>query len=109
MLFRSVLFTLNILIEIFSKFKIVNMQQVWLDDYTLRVNRFDVPEFITDKAVSQIQPLLDLSRFIFPLRLSSIVFEDGSMTIASRVTPMPFEGIEYEYARGVEPAEERDE
>ncbi len=104
-----VLFTLNILIEIFSKFKIVNMQQVWLDDYTLRVNRFDVPEFITDKAVSQIQPLLDLGRFIFPLRLSSIVFEDGSMTIASRVTPMPFEGIEYEYTREAEPAEKRDE
>lgn len=94
-----VLFTLNILIEIFSKFKIVDMQQVWLDDYTLRVNRVDVPDFITDKAVSQIQPLLDLSKFIFPLRLSSITFNEGSMTIASRVLPEPFEGIVYTYEK----------
>lgn len=94
-----VLFTLNILIEIFSKFKIVDMQQVWLDDYTLRVNRVDVPDFITDKAVSQIQPLLDLSKFVFPLRLSSITFKEGSMTIASRVLPEPFEGIVYTYEK----------
>ena len=94
-----VLFTLNILIEIFSKFKIVDMQQVWLDDYTLRVNRVDVPGFITDNAVSQIQPLLDLSKFVFPLRLSSITFDEGSMTIASRVMPEAFEGIVYEYEK----------
>ncbi|MDI9388791.1 MAG: DUF2993 domain-containing protein [Synergistota bacterium] len=100
-----VLFTLDILIEIFSKFKIVDMQQVWLDDYTLRVNRVDVPGFITDKAISQIQPLLDLGKFVFPLRLSSIVFEQGSMTIASRVIPEPFEGIVYEYTRDAEDVE----
>jgi hypothetical protein len=92
-----VLFTLNILIEIFSKFRIVDMQQVWLDDYTLRVNRVDVPGFITEKAVSQIQPLLDLSKFIFPLRLTSITFEQGGMLISSRIIPQPFEGIRYEY------------
>lgn len=100
-----VLFTLNILIEIFSKFKIVDMQQVWLDDYTLRVNRVDVPDFITEKAVSQIQPLLDLSKFIFPLRLSSITFNEGSMTIASRVLPEPFEGIVYTYEKNEKTAE----
>lgn len=104
-----VLFTLDILIEIFSKFKIVDMQQVWLDDYTLRVNRVDVPSFITDKAVSQIQPLLDLGKFIFPLRLSSIAFEDGSMTIASRVEPEPFEGIEYEYEKETAPDDEEED
>ncbi len=93
------LFTLDILIEIFSKFKIVDMQQVWLDDYTLRVNRVDVPDFITEKAVSQIQPLLDLSKFIFPLRLSSIDFHEGSMTISSRILPEPFEGIVYDYEK----------
>jgi len=103
----QVLFTLNILIEIFSKFKIVDMQQVWLDDYTLRVNRVDVPDFITEKAVSQIQPLLDLSKFVFPLRLSSITFKEGSMTIASRLLPEPFEGIVYTYEKNKKTEEKK--
>ncbi|HCL78963.1 MAG TPA: hypothetical protein DIC53_03225, partial [Synergistaceae bacterium] len=37
------LFTMDLFIEVFSKLKIVDRQQVWLDDYSLRVNRADVP------------------------------------------------------------------
>lgn len=93
----TILFRLNILIEIFSRFKIVDMQQVWLHDYTLKVNRVDVPQFITDQAVEQIQPLLDLSKFVFPLKLHEITYDDTSLTITSRVLPESFKGIAYEY------------
>lgn len=96
----TVLFRLNILIEIFSRFKIVEMQQVWLHDYTLRVNRVDVPQFITDQAVEQIQPLLDLRKFIFPLKLHSIEYDEDCLTITSRVLPEAFQGIVYEYEAG---------
>lgn len=98
----TMLFRLNILIEIFSRFKIVDSQQVWLDDYTLRVNRVDVPQFITDQAVEKIQPLLDLRKFIFPLKLNSIQYGEDSLTITSRVLPEPFEGIVYEFKREAE-------
>lgn len=92
-----VLFRLNILIEIFSKCKVVDMQQIWLDDYTLKVNKVDVPNFITDKAVKQIQPILDLSKFVFPLKLHSIGYGDDSITLSSRVLPTSFDGIVYEF------------
>ena len=93
----TILFRLNMLIEIFSRFRIVNMQQVWLDDYTLRVNRVDVPQYLTDKAVDQIQPIIDLGKFIFPLKLHSIDHDEDGLTIRSRVLPEPFEGLTYEY------------
>ncbi|NLK18376.1 MAG: DUF2993 domain-containing protein [Synergistaceae bacterium] len=95
----TMIFRLNILIEIFSKFKIVDGQQVWLDDYSLRVNRVDVPGFITDQAVDKIQPLLDLRKFVFPLKLHAIHYGEDSLTITSRVLPEPFDGIVYEYGR----------
>ncbi|MDD2453777.1 MAG: DUF2993 domain-containing protein [Synergistaceae bacterium] len=94
----TVLFRLDILIEIFSKFKIVDRKEVWLDDYTLKVNRVDVPQFITDKAVREIQPLLDLGKFVFPLRLHSISYDENSLAISSRVLPESFEGIVYRYS-----------
>ena len=88
---------LDILIEIFSKFKIVDMQQIWLDDYSIRVNRLDVPQFITDRAVAEIQPILDLGKFVFPLKLHSIGYDEESITMASRVLPAPFMGITYNW------------
>ncbi|GAB1485959.1 hypothetical protein MASR2M79_10060 [Aminivibrio sp.] len=91
------IFRLDILIEIFSKFKIVDMQQVWLDDYSVRVNRMDIPKFITDKAVAEIQPLLDLGKFVFPLKLHSIEYDEEAITISSRVIPEPFPGVVYSW------------
>lgn len=91
------IFRLDILIEIFSKFKIVDMQQIWLDDYSVRVNRLDVPKFITDKAVEEIQPLLDLGKFVFPLKLHSIAYDEEAITISSRVLPEPFAGLVYRW------------
>lgn len=91
------IFRLDILIEIFSKFKIVDMQQIWLDDYSIRVNRFDIPEFITDKAVAEIQPLLDLGKFVFPLKLHSIAYDEEAITISSKILPEPFPGVVYNW------------
>lgn len=93
------LLKLDILIEIESRLKIVNQQQIWLDDYKVRVNRVDVPDFVTEKAVSQIQPLLDLSKFVFPLKLTSIAYDDTSITLSSAKEPEPFDGIIYRYEK----------
>lgn len=91
------LFTLDILIEIEGRFGIVGGKQVWLEDYTLKVNRVDLPEALTDRAVSQIQPIIDLEGFIFPLTLKTIIQADDRVVLESRMLPQRFDGIRYVY------------
>jgi len=91
------IFKLDILIEINGDLAIRNKRQIWLDNYRLKVNRVDVPRRITDKAISKIQPILDLSRFIFPLDLDSVEMDSKQILIRSRYLPERFEGIIYRY------------
>ena len=64
----------------------------------MRVNKLDLPDYITQKALSQIQPLLDLGRFPFPLRLHTVQLEHGSAFLATRILPDPMQnGVSYRY------------
>jgi hypothetical protein len=90
--------TLDILIEVESGLKIVNNRELWLDDYAVRVNTLGVPDYLTKKAVAQIQPLFDLSRFPLPLRLHSVQFGEGEAVFSTRVPPEPLQNaITYHY------------
>ena len=90
--------TLNILLEVESGLRIVNYRELWLDNYNVRVNRLDVPDYITKKALDQIQPLLDLGRFPLPLRLHNVDFQEGQAVLSTRILPAPLEsGISYHY------------
>jgi hypothetical protein len=93
------LFTFDILIEIDGQFDLVRGRQVWLSDYTLKINRREIPESLAKRAISQLQPILDLDRFIFPLRLASIEQDDEKVTLRSRHLPTPFRGITYRFVR----------
>ena len=94
-------FSLNILIEVESGLRIVNNKELWLDDYKVRVNTLGVPDYVTRKAVAQIQPLLDLGRFPLPLRLHSVEFGEGEAVLSTRRLPDPLQkGISYHYHRG---------
>ncbi|MDR2174582.1 MAG: DUF2993 domain-containing protein [Synergistaceae bacterium] len=93
-------FSLNILIEVESGLRIVNNKELWLDDYKVHVNTLGVPDYVTRKAVSQIQPLLDLGRFPLPLRLHRVEFGEGEAILSTRRLPDPLqEGIVYRYRR----------
>jgi len=95
---RILFVTLNILLEVDSGLKIVENRALWLDDYKIRVNRLDIPGYITRKAVEQIQPLLDLGRFPLPLKLHSVKFENGQAVLSTRIPPVPLQnGITYHY------------
>ncbi len=96
------LFKLNILIEIDGTFKVVEGRQIWLDDYNLKVNRAKVPEGLTDRAMAKIQPILDLSRFIFPIKLSQVVLDDEKAVIESVKKPERFEGLRFEYLKDLD-------
>lgn len=92
------LIKLDILIEITGRFKIVHKQQIWLDDYVLKVNRVSVPEAVTERAIEKIQPVIDLSRFIFPLELHSVTQDNERIYMESRMLPEAFDGITYHYS-----------
>jgi hypothetical protein len=90
--------TLNILIEVESDLKIVDNKTLWLGNYKARVNRVDIPDYITRKALEQIQPILDLGRFPLPLKLHSIKLDNAQAELFTRIQPSPLQnGITYRY------------
>ena len=90
--------TLDILIEIDSGLKIVGNKELWLDKPEVRVNTLDLPEYVTNKALSQIQPLLDLNRFPLPISLHKVTLEKEKAILSTRTLPKPMErGITYHY------------
>ena len=90
--------TLDILIEVESGLKIVENRTLWLDNYKVRINTLDVPDYVTRKAVEQIQPLLDLGRFPLPLKLHSVKLEKGQAVLSTRIPPKPIQdGITYRF------------
>jgi hypothetical protein len=93
----TVIFRLDILIELEGSFGIVGGKQVWLEDYTMKVNRVDLPDFITERAIGNIQPIIDLEDFVFPLTLKTVIQETDKVTLQSRVLPRRIEGILYKY------------
>ena len=89
---------LDILIEIDSKLEIVNRRELWLDKPKVRINKMDLPNYITQKALSQIQPLLDLARVPLPMRLHTVNLEKGAAQLSTRLLPEPIEqGATYHY------------
>ncbi|MFP4482530.1 MAG: LmeA family phospholipid-binding protein [Thermovirgaceae bacterium] len=93
------IFRLDILLEIDGHFDIRRGREIWLDDYTIRVNRVNVPDGLADRAVSRIQPIIDLGEFPFPLTLDRIIQEEDKITIRSRLDPESFEGRTFTYQR----------
>jgi hypothetical protein len=90
--------TLNIAIEIDGGLKIVKNKELWLDNYKVRINAVNVPDYITKKAINQIQPLLDLGNFPLPLKLHKVEFQERQAVFSTRILPQPIkDGITYRY------------
>ena len=91
---------LDILLEIDSGLKIVKGKELWLNNPKVKVNTLDVPDYITRKALSDIQPLVDLNKFPLPLTLHKVDLKAGSATLSTRKLPdEPAEGIRYTYTK----------
>jgi hypothetical protein len=93
------IFKFDILLEMEGSFAVRHGQEIWLDDYKVRVNKVDVPDGLTQRAISRIQPVIDLGEFPFPLVLDSIIQEEDKVVIKSRLEPKPFEGRTYTFKR----------
>ncbi len=94
------LFNLDILLEITGSLKIVNGKELWLNDPTVKVNKLDVPDYITRKALTRIQPIVDLDRFPLPMTLHKVDLKQGSAVLSTRALPKPItEGLKYSYKK----------
>lgn len=91
---------LDILIEIESKLKIVKGKELWLDNPAVKVNKLDLPDYVTKKALANIQPLVDLRKFPLPLTLHKVELKNGSATLSSRTLPKVLKGgLKYTYSK----------
>jgi hypothetical protein len=89
------LFTFDMLIEIYGVLGLRKGQEIWLEDYHFKVNKVNVPESLTRSAVEELQPLLDLGRYMFPLKLQTLEMDNEKVLLQSSTLPQPFEGVRY--------------
>ena len=91
---------LDIRIDIDSRLKILKGKELWLDDPFVKVNKMDIPDYVTNKALSRIQPLVDLRRLPLPLTLHKVELKKGSAVLSSRKLPQPLtKGLKYTYTK----------
>lgn len=91
---------LDILLEIESKLKVVKGKELWLDNPFVKVNKLDVPDYVTKRALAKIQPLVDLNRVNLPMTLHKVELKQGSAILSTRTLPKPLtEGIRYKYPK----------
>lgn len=91
---------LDILIEITSNLRIVKGKELWLKDPQVKINKMDLPDYVTKQALGQIQPLVNLNRLPLPLSLNKVQLKNGSAVLSSRTLPKPIEdGLRYSYSK----------
>ena len=91
---------LDILIEITSNLRIVQGKELWLKDPQVKINKMDLPDYVTKQALGKIQPLVDLKRLPLPLSLNKVQLKNGSAILSSRNLPKPLDsGLNYSYTK----------
>ena len=91
---------LDIRIDIDSKLKIVKGKELWLDSPVAKVNKLDVPDYVTKKALTKIQPLVDLRKFPLPLSLHKVELKKGSAVLSTRTLPQEMKnGLKYTFKK----------
>ena len=91
---------LDILIEITSNFRIVKGKEIWLKDPKVKINKMDLPDYVTNQALAKIQPLLNLNAFPLPMLLHKVELKPGVATLSTRTLPQPLKrGLRYTYTK----------
>ncbi|MBQ7267916.1 MAG: DUF2993 domain-containing protein, partial [Synergistaceae bacterium] len=89
-----------ILIEITSNLRVVKGKELWLKDPQVKINKMDLPDYVTKQALSKIQPLVNLNEFPLPLSLHKVELKKGNAILSTRSLPQPFsEGLRYSYTK----------
>lgn len=89
--------SLKILVELSTKLE-VRSKKIWLKDYTLSVNNAEKTDLVED-AVKDLQPVVDLEDFVFPLSVDRIEMDNKSIKLVTKTLPESFDGIMFKYQR----------
>ena len=96
------LFKLNVLAKLTGELEVVDENKIYLKNYKLYADGFRLPEQATQELVEKVQPLIDFSDFIFPVRLDSVSNDDKAIFIRTKDKPQPFDsGFKWTYPRSL--------
>lgn len=96
----AMLMKLDVLLEITSGLKIVKGKELWLNNPVVRANKLDVPDYVTKKALTRIQPLVDLRKFPLPMSLHKVNLSSGRADLSTRTLPKALtKGLKYSYKK----------
>ena len=91
---------LDVLINIDSGLRIAKGKELWLNNPKVKVNKLDMPDYMTRQALSKIQPLVDLKKFPLPVTLHKVQLKKGSAVLSTRTLPKELTGgIRYTYPK----------
>ena len=87
---------LSLKVELDGKLVLRERSEIWLDRYVFRVNNDDQSS-VVEKALRDVQPIVDMKGFLFPVQLQTLELDTGRMRLATRVLPGSFGGIPFVY------------
>lgn len=90
---------LTLLAEVKTGLEIRMGKELWLKDVLLKINHDEQTNVVRD-AIDEIQPVVDLRDFPFPVTLAVLSVDDQSLRISTRTAPKPFAGKLLRYRRG---------
>ncbi|MBQ7733251.1 MAG: DUF2993 domain-containing protein [Synergistaceae bacterium] len=91
---------IDVLINIDSGLKIVKGKELWLNNPKVKLNKLDLPDYMTKQALSKIQPLVNLNKFPLPVTLHKVQLSKGSAVLSTRTLPKELSGgLRYSYTR----------
>ncbi|GAB6280652.1 MAG: DUF2993 domain-containing protein [Thermovirga sp.] len=89
--------SLKILVDLSTKLE-VRSKKIWLKDYALSVNNAEKTGLVEEE-VRNLQPVVDLEDFVFPLSVDRIEMGEKSVKLVTKTAPQSFDGIRFKYDR----------
>lgn len=87
---------LKIKVDLDGALSLRDNAEIWIDNYSFRVNNDDQSS-VVENALREVQPIVDMKDFIFPVQLKVLELKDGKMRLATRVSPKTFDGIALDF------------
>jgi hypothetical protein len=79
-------------LKLAGELEIVDGNKVYLTNYRFYANGFRISQETTDKIVEEIQPILDLTNFVFPAKLKEIRLSEEELLLYSDPPPSEISG-----------------
>ncbi len=90
---------LTLLAEVKTGLEIRMGKELWMKDVMLKINHDEQTNVVRD-AIDEIQPVVDLRDFPFPVTLAVLTVDEQALRISTRTVPRSFEGLTLRYRRG---------